>query len=330
VASDGDRVSARLRVGSEVGSALAGGRPVVGLETSVIAQGLPPPRNIECIEDMTRAIREAGAVPAWVGVLAGAVVIGLTDAELDGFTQPGSADKVARRDLPAACARDRPGATTVSATIWAAARAGIRVYATGGIGGVHPGEPPDVSADLLELSRTPGMLVCSGPKSVVDPVATAERLEALGVVLVGYGVDRLPFFLAREAPVELGHRVDSPRQAADMLAAALDLDTRSAVVLCNPIDPTLAMDPGEVAAVVHRSEERAASEGVRGATRTPFLLAAIAEATEGRSMDANLALLASNAALAGDVASAASRRGGIKHLGGGDIGAGIRSRKPEP
>jgi pseudouridine-5'-phosphate glycosidase len=173
---------------------------------------------------------------------------------------------------------------------------------------VHTGERADVSTDLLELSRTPGLLVCSGPKSIVDPAATVERLEELGVTVVGYGVDRLPFFLAREAPVELEHRVDSPDEAAAVLGAAIELDTRSTVLLCNPIDRDLAMDPGEVASAVARAEERAVHAGVGGRARTPYLLAALADITGGRSLDANLALLASNAALAGDVASASAGR----------------------
>ena len=259
-------MSIRFRVGGEVETAIGGGGPVVGLETSVIGQGLPHPRNVECIDRMAGAIREAGAVPAWVGVLDGDVVVGLTEPELEVFTEPGRADKVARRDLPAACARGRPGATTVSATIWAAARAGIAVSATGGIGGVHPGARPgnvpmDVSADLVELSRTPGLLVCSGPKSIVDPAATAERLEELGVSLLGYGVDRLPFFLIREAQVELEHRVDTPGEAAEALGAALALDTRSTLLLCNPIEADLAMDADEVAAAAARCEEPSRSGG---------------------------------------------------------------------
>jgi pseudouridine-5'-phosphate glycosidase len=291
-------------VGAEVRSALGGGRPVVALETSVIGQGLPHPRNLECIDRMAGAIHAAGAVPAWVGVLSGEVVVGLSDEELGPFTEPGRAEKVARRDLPAACARGGPGATTVSATIWAAARAGIRVSATGGIGGVHPGERLDVSADLMELSRTPGLLVCSGPKSIVDPMATAERLEELGVSVVGYGVDRLPFFLAREAPVELEHRVDSPEEAAAALAASISLETRSVLLLCNPIAAASAMDAEEVAAAVQRCEEGAEHEGVRGPDRSPYLLHCLARETDGRSLAANLVLLESNAALAGSIASA--------------------------
>jgi len=297
-------VTSRIRVGAEVAVALADGRPVVALETSVIGQGLPHPRNLECIDRMAGAIHGSGAVPAWVGVLGGEVVVGLSDQELDAFTQPGRADKVARRDLPAVCARGGLGATTVSATIWAAARAGIRVSATGGIGGVHPGQRPDVSADLVELSRTPGLLVCSGPKSIVDPAATAERLEELGVSLVGYGVSRLPFFLAREAPVELEHRVDSPEEAAAALAAAISLETRSILLLCNPIGAAFAMDAEEVAAAVQRCEEGADLEGVHGRDRSPFLLRCLARETDGRSLEANLVLLESNAALAGTVAFA--------------------------
>ena len=300
----------RLRVGDEIAADLGEGRPVVGLETSVIGQGLPHPRNLECIDRMASAIRGAGAVPAWIGVLGGEVVVGLSDEELGAFTEPGRADKVARRDLPAACARGGLGATTVSAAIWAAARAGIRVSATGGIGGVHPGDRPDVSADLVELSRTLGLLVCSGPKSIVDPAATAERLEELGVTLAGFGVSALPFFLTTEAPVELEHRVDTPDQAAAVLAAAIGLDTSSTILLCNPIPSGFAMDAGEVAAATQRCEERADREGVRGRDLTPFLLACLADETGGRSLEANLALLESNAALAGAVSVAYASVGG--------------------
>ena len=276
---------------------------IVALETSVIGQGLPPPRNRECIQRMSAAIRASDAVPAWIGVVAGSVTVGLSDEQLAAFTEPGVASKVARRDYPPAVATGGLGATTVSATIWAAARARITVSATGGIGGVHPGNDPDVSADLLELARTPGLLVCSGPKSIVDPKATAERLEELGVALVGYGVDRLPFFLAREATVGLEHRVDTPEQAAAVARAVMDLHVAATVLLCNPIPEADAMDAVEVAAAVAEAETRAEREGVRGKARTPFLLAAIAEFTGGRSLESNLALLEHNARVAGLVAA---------------------------
>jgi pseudouridylate synthase len=293
-----------VEVAREVREALADGRGAVALETSVIGQGLPVPRNEECVARMSEAIRAAGSVPAWIGVSGGRVVVGLDAGDLARFCEPGAATKVARRDLPLAVASGSIGATTVSATIWAAARAGVRVGATGGIGGVHPGEDPDVSADLLELARTPGMLVCSGPKSIIDPVATAERLEELGVVTIGHGVDRLPFFLARRAPVELEHVARDPGEAATILAAALALGARSTVVLANPVPAASAMDADEVEAAAAEAERLADRAGVAGKARTPFLLSVLAEITQGRSLEANLALLEDNARVAGEVAVA--------------------------
>jgi pseudouridine-5'-phosphate glycosidase len=300
-------VTDRIRVGEEVAAALDRGGAVVALETSVIGQGLPHPRNLECLERMSNAIRAAASVPAWVGVVDGEIVVGLGEDELGRFAEPGRAEKVARRDLPVACARGGLGATTVSATIWAAARVGILVGATGGIGGVHLGNRDDVSADLVELSRIPGLLVCSGPKSIVDPVSTIERLEALGVSVVGYRTGRLPGFLAAETSVGLEHQIETADEAADALGAAIDLGTASTILVCNPVPAELAMDPDEVAAATRRAEERAASEDVRGREVTPYLLARLAEETGGRSLEANLALLESNAALAGDIARLASR-----------------------
>ena len=291
-----------LIVSDDVRAALADGGGAVALETSVIGQGLPHPRNLECIERMSGAIRAAGAEPAWIGTVDGLLKVGLSSDELERFAQPGNAVKVARRDLPMAVATGALGATTVSATIWAARAAGVVVGATGGIGGVHPGDG-DVSADLLELARTPVMLVCSGPKSIIDAAATTERLEELGVALVGYGVDRLPWFLARETDVELEHRVDLPSEAARLVTALTDLGAESAILLCNPIPSEDAIDAEEVAAASREAEERAEREGVHGKARTPYLLAALAEITGGRSLDANLALLEANADLAAAVAA---------------------------
>ena len=298
-----------FEIAEEVRAAIDHGPGAVALETSVIGQGLPVPRNAECVTRMSGAIRAAGAVPAWIGAVDGRIVVGLDDGQLARFYEPGVAAKVARRDLPAAVATRVLGATTVSATIWAAARAGVRVGATGGIGGVHPGEDSDVSADLLELARTPGMLVCSGPKSIIDPVATAERLEELGVVTVGHGVDRLPFFLAPHAPVELEHVVASPAEAAAFADAALALGTRSTILLANPVPAASAMDADQVAAAAADAEARADAAGVGGKARTPFLLSALAELTGGRSLEANLALLEDNARVAAEVAVALAARG---------------------
>jgi len=296
-------MSPAVALSEEVRGALADGRPVVALETSVLSQGLPPPRNREAAQRMSRAIRASGSVPAWIGVVGGSVRVGLTEGELERFYDPAGIAKVARRDLPMAVAAGGLGATTVSTTIWAAHAAGLSIGATGGIGGVHPGSG-DVSADLLELARTPVLLVCSGPKSIVDPVATTERLEELGVGVVGYRCERLPFFLAQEAPVELEHRVGSPSEAAQLVRAVRELAFGAAVLLCNPVPTDHAMDPAVVAAAVRVCETRAVDEGVRGKAVTPFLLSCLAEETAGASLEANLALLESNAALAGEVAAA--------------------------
>jgi pseudouridine-5'-phosphate glycosidase len=296
-------MSGPIRLSDEVAESLAGGRPVVALETSVLAQGLPVPQNDEAAGAMAGAIRATGAVPAWIAVEGGQVRVGVADADLARLAMPGQAAKVARRDLPVVVASGGLGATTVSAAVWAAHRAGIDVLATGGIGGVHHGSG-DVSADLLELAATPALVVCSGPKSIVDPEATMERLEELGVSVVGYRSDRLPFFVADHADVALEHRVDSPVAAAAVVQALRRLDGRSSVVLCNPVPDDVALDRDVVASAVRACEEAAVSRGVRGKDVTPFLLSCLAERTGGQSLRANLALLESNAGLAAEVASA--------------------------
>jgi pseudouridine-5'-phosphate glycosidase len=298
-------VSELVVVSDEVNDALGHGGAVVALETSVIAQGLPPPRNLECAERMSAAVRAAGAVAAWTGVVEGEVRVGLSAAELDAFAEPGRSSKVARRDLTFAVAHGVLGATTVSATIWAAATAGVRVGATGGIGGVHP-RTGDVSADLVELSRTRVLLVCSGPKSIVDPIATAERLDELGVATVGYRTDRLPFFVVAKTDVELDQRVDDPAAAAQLVRAQSTVGASAAVLLCNPVPAAHALDPSAVSNAVRACEDEAERDGIRGKALTPFLLSCVAARTNGASLEANLALLESNARLAGEVAVAAA------------------------
>lgn len=293
-----------VRPSDEVAEALSAGRGVVALETSVIAQGLPAPRNEECVERMSGAVRDAGAVPAWIGVRGGEVLVGLSEDELRAFAESGRASKVARRDLPFAIASRGVGATTVSSTIFAAHRLGVAVAATGGIGGVHPGTG-DVSADLLELARTPVLVVCSGAKSIVDPVATVERLDELGVGLAGYRCDRLPFFLVREAPIELDRRVDDPEEAAALVRGIGDVG-KAAVLLCNPVPEGFAMDEHAVSDAVRVCQARATDAGIRGAALTPFLLSCLADRTGGASLESNLALLESNARLAGEVTAAVS------------------------
>jgi pseudouridine-5'-phosphate glycosidase len=294
-----------LALAEPVREALAGGRPVVALETSVLAQGLPPPRNLEAAERMDAAIRAADTEPAWVWV-AGAVRIGATVDELRSLAADPATVKAARRDLAVVLAQGRRGATTVSATAWAAAAAGIGVAATGGIGGVHPGSG-DVSADLLELARTPITLVSSGPKSILDPGATLERLDELGLAVLGYRCDRLPFFVTREAPFPLEHRADRPAEVARAARTAGDLRIRSALLVCNPVPEDFALDPQEVVAAVTSCRRQAAAAGVMGKALTPHLLACLGKATEGRSVDANVALLESNAQLAGEIAAEMAR-----------------------
>jgi pseudouridine-5'-phosphate glycosidase len=293
-----------LEVAEEVGQALHDGRAVVALETSVLSQGLPHPRNLDAARDMSASIRSGAAVPAWIAVKGGRIRVGLTDTEVEEFADPDAeVAKVARRDYPAAVAGGGLGATTVSATLWTAHRAGIEVMATGGIGGVHPGSG-DVSADLLEMARVPGFVVCSGPKSIVDPAATLERLEELGILVAGYGVDELPFFLSTSSGLPLEHRVDTPADAAALARARRDLDVETAVLLCNPIPPDRAMDPSAVAGAVAQCELEAERRGVQGKDVTPFLLSCLSERTGGDSLEANLSLLSANAALAAEVARA--------------------------
>jgi pseudouridylate synthase len=293
-------VTDRVDPSDEVRQAQSSGAPVVALETSVLAQGLPDPWNRQAAEGMDRAIREVGAIPAWTWVGEGKVRIGAGPDDLDPLLE-GRARKVARRDMPPALASRELGATTVSALLWAASRAGIEVAATGGIGGVHPGSG-DVSPDLVELGRTPGTLVCSGPKSILDPAATLERLEELGVGVLGYRCQRLPFFVVPEAPLELEHRAEEPSEVAAVAAARRDLQVASTLLVCNPCPPEYALPADRVARAVARCLDRTAD--ARGKEVTPLLLSCLAEETGGESLRANLALLESNAALAARVAAA--------------------------
>lgn len=299
-------VSDLIAVSDRVRAALDAGRGVVALETSVLAQGLPHPHNVEAMESMTEAVSTAGAEPAWIAVLDGRVRVGLEAQALIDLAGSSVIRKVARRDLPAVVAGGGPGATTVSATIWAANSAGIEVMATGGIGGVHI-TTGDVSADLLELARTPCTVVCSGPKSIVDPRATMERLEELGVAVLGYRCDRLPFFLVTETDIPIEHRADSPSAVAEAALARRRLGIESALLLCNPVPSSDALPRATVDAAVAECISQAKREGVAGKAVTPYLLNCLAERTGGKSLIANLALLRSNAALAAEIAVALAR-----------------------
>ena len=295
-------VTSPLAPSGSVREALANGGPVVALETSVLAQGLPDPQRREAAARMSAAVRDAGAEPAWIWVEEGAIRVGGHEEDLERLMS-GDASKVARRDLPMALTSEGLGATTVSATLWVASEAGIEVAATGGIGGVHPGGR-DVSADLLTLATAGGMLVCSGPKSIIDPAATLERLEELGVGLIGYRCERLPHFIVRETTLPLEHRANDHDEVASVVEARRNLETPSTLLVCNPCPEEAALDPTVVAEAVEACIAQAREGGIEGKALTPFLLRCIGDRTEGASVQANLALLESNARLAAQVARA--------------------------
>lgn len=296
-----------IAISEEVRRAIEGGT-AVALETSVVAQGLPPPHNLDAARRCARAIRDAGAVPAAVAVIGGRIVVGATDAELQRLADPAlGAAKAGVRDLAALCAAGRDAGTTVSATCAVAARAGIRVFATGGIGGVHrrgaPTEPLDVSSDLLELSRRQVCVVCAGPKVILDLPATVEALEALGVPVLGFGSSELPAFFTDSSGIRLEHRFDDVASVARALRVHWDeLGHGSGVLVCVP--PPSPLSRAEVERAISAATGEAARRKLAGKELTPFLLARLAEASGGRTVQSNLELLENNARVAGDVAVA--------------------------
>ena len=294
-----------VRVPAVVGAALRSGRPVVALESSVLAQGLPAPANRECAERMVRAVSSRGAVPAITAVVSGVVTAGLEDAELERFLRREGIGKVSARDLPMAMARGTDGATTVAAAIAIAALAGIEVFATGGIGGVHraaDGMTYDESADLVELARTPVLVVSAGAKSILDVPATLERLETLGVPLIGYRTGEMPGFFTAETGLPLSARAETVKEVAAMWRAHRELGRETAMLVVQPPPADVALPRRAVEDAVESAIRAAQSEGVRGGALTPFLLAAVERETGGRSLGANLALLEANAMLAAEIA----------------------------
>jgi pseudouridylate synthase len=294
-----------LAVAEEVRDALRARGAVVALESTIVAHGLPRPRNIEVARALEAEVRAAGAVPATIAVLHGVPHIGLEDDQLRRIAT-GDVDKLSVRDLPLAAARGHNGATTVAATAHLAARAGIRVFATGGLGGVHreARDSWDESADLLELARTPIVVVAAGVKSILDVGATLERLETLGVSVAGWRTRRFPGFYVTDGGFDLDWRVDDAATVARALAAAEDLGARGALLVANPIDPALQVDPAEHERVLAEGLEAARAAGVSGKAVTPFLLDHLQRATGGRSLEANVALARANAAVAGAIAVA--------------------------
>jgi pseudouridylate synthase len=293
-----------LRVLPHIAAALERGVPVVALETSVLAQGLPIPHNADAATRMLTAVEARGAVGALTAVVNGIATIGLTPPELQRFLARDGVRKVSARDLAACMVQGADGATTVAASLTLAHAAGIRVFATGGIGGVHRGAPFDESADLSALARVPLVVVCAGAKSILDLHATMERLESLGVPVIGYGTDALPGFFTVSTGLRVPLRADSAEEIARIARTHWELGERSAVLVVQPPPASVALDEAEVDAAVAGAVRDAAAAGIAGARLTPYLLGAVLEATGGRSLPANLALLEANAALAARIAVA--------------------------
>ena len=300
-------------IAPEVAAALADGTPVVALESTVIAHGLPTPHNLDVARAMQMAVRRAGAVPAITAVMGGRVRIGLDDAAIERLATGAEVLKLSRRDLAYALAARVDGATTVSATMICAERAGIAVMATGGIGGVHRGAEAtlDISADLDELAATDVAVVCAGAKAILDLPRTLEYLETKGVPVIGYGCDDFPAFFVRSSGLPVSCRLDTPQAVADLIAAKRALGLRGGVVIANPPPAPLALDAAVAEAAITAAVAAADAAGVRGKALTPFLLAHVAASTGGESVLANRALLEANAALAASIAvvlAAAMRR----------------------
>jgi pseudouridine-5'-phosphate glycosidase len=290
----------------EVAQALEEGRGVVALESTIISHGLPRPRNLEVAAQIEEAIRGEGAVPATIAVIEGRVHVGLDARLLERVALADDAVKLSLRDLPVAIAKGLTGATTVASTAFLAARSGIAVFATGGLGGVHreAGRTFDESADLHALADTPIAVVCSGVKSILDVPATLERLESLSVAVVGYRTTRFPGFYVADSGCEIAWSVDDPAGVARILTARRQLGMRSALVVANPLPPDLQLDPREHDRILQAALDDAAAQGISGSDVTPFLLARFHEATGGRSVEVNVHIILRNAALAAEIAVA--------------------------
>ncbi len=294
-------------VASEIAAAAAATMPVVALETTLIAHGLPYPRNIETWEAMEAAVRKEGAVPATIGILAGRIRVGLSRAEIEHLGRGGPEIlKVSRRDLGFAASRGRDGGTTVAATMVCAAMAGIPVMATGGIGGVHRGAETtmDVSADLEELATTRVAVVCAGAKAILDLPRTLEYLETRGVPVAGFGTDAFPGFFIRDSGLDAPCRLDTPDEAARLIEAHWRLPGAGGVIIANPAPEDSALDRYVAEDAIAKALKEAARENISGKPLTPFLLDRLAEITGGDSLDANIALLLNNARLGARVAVA--------------------------
>ena len=294
-----------LEVSKEVQEALAAGKPVVALESTIISHGMPYPQNVETALNVERIIRENGAIPATIAIIGGKLKAGLSAEEIEYLGKKGQAvTKASRRDLPVLIARGDDGATTVATTMIIAAMAGIKVFATGGIGGVHRGAEVtmDISADLEELAQTPVLVVCAGAKSILDLGLTLEYLETKGVPVIGYGTDELPAFYTRVSGFGVDYRLDTPDEVAAAFRAKLDMGLKGGMLVTNPIPEAYSMDPAVINKAIDDAVAEANALGIKGKQTTPFLLAKIKDITGGDSLASNIRLVYNNAALAAQVA----------------------------
>lgn len=296
---------AYIKLSEEVESALQEQRPIVALESTVIAHGLPYPANIEAAGAMEQAIRAEGAVPATVAIDQGQIRIGLSSAEIERLASAPEVQKVSRRDLAVTLATGKLGATTVAGTMLCASMAGIRFFATGGIGGVHRGAASslDISADLTELGRTPVLVTCAGAKSILDLDLTLEYMETQGIPVLGWQTDELPAFYVRKSGRRLPHRLDQVADVAAVARTQWDCGLHGLVVCC-PIPAQYEMDPAPLEAAIEEALHLAQEQGIRGSATTPFILGHVAKVTEGESVEANKALLINNAQWAARFAQA--------------------------
>jgi pseudouridine-5'-phosphate glycosidase len=293
-----------LNTASDVATALRDGRPVVALESTVIAHGLPRPQNLQTAHRLQEVVREGGAIPATIAIIDGKPSIGLNDDQINLLANSSDIKKISTRDISIAVARGLNGATTVASTSWIAHRAGIKVFATGGIGGVHRGSLPDVSADLPELARTPIIVVCSGAKIVLDLPATREWLETHAVTVVGYQCDELPAFYSRKSGLPIDARVESAEEVADIYRAQVALGIQSALVVVVPVPAQFEVRAEELQIVLTTALEDAEWKEITGPALTPFLLSQMAERSGGSTLRANIALLENNARVAAEIARA--------------------------
>ena len=287
-----------------VESALVTRAPVVALESTVIAYGLPRPQNLETAHRLEQIVKDTGATPATIALIDGKLCVGLTEEQLKLIAESDCIKKISTRDLPVAIAREWNGATTVASAIWIAHRAGIQVFATGGIGGVHQGSLTDVSADLPELARTPMVVVCSGAKIVLDLPATREWLETHAVTVVGYGCDEMPAFYSRQSGLPLDARADSPQEVAELVKAQGALESQSALLVTVPVPQEAEVPSDLLQRVLQEAISEAEGERISGRELTPFLLSRMSEVSKGATLRANMALLENNARVAAEIASA--------------------------